>query len=333
MKALVLGGGSMKGAFQVGVIQAVLENGFEPEMVYGISVGSLNATFLANETGKQMAENNKIDWPLAGRKLLEFWIKNITQPQDISTLRSRVMLGMNTLMSRFDGIVDPSPLHQLIRKHLNDDYLRDTPVKVKAGAVNIETGEMKYVSTQDPHYVDFVYASSSIPMLMPAIEINDQLYLDGGLREVAPIREAIEDGATEIVLIGCHSPLLYQPEAINTRNLITLIERVRDITVNQIVNNNIQWAESYVDRSNLRGKPMKLTVVRPSTPLFLDLQHFNSEDISRLIIEGYRAGVESILNAEKGGDSSITDPAINGTAIRDSSRHGPLHTESNNVKS
>lgn len=78
---------------------------------------------------------------------------------------------------------------------------------------------------------------------------------------------------------------------------------------------------------------MKLTVVRPSTPLFLDLQHFNSEDISRLIIEGYRAGVESILNAEKGGDSSITDPAINGTAIRDSSRHGPLHTESNNVKS
>jgi NTE family protein len=55
MKALVLGGGSMKGAFQVGVIQAVLENGFQPEMIYGISVGALNATFLANEAGRQMA--------------------------------------------------------------------------------------------------------------------------------------------------------------------------------------------------------------------------------------------------------------------------------------
>jgi len=72
-------------------------------------------------------------------------------------------------------------------------------------------------------------------------------------------------------------------------------------------------------------------VVRPLTPLFLDLQHFNSEDISRLIIEGYRAGVESILKADKGGDSAVTDPAINGSAIRDASRHGPLHTESNNV--
>ena len=297
MKALVLGGGSMKGAFQVGVIQAILENGFEPDMVYGISVGALNTTFLANETGRQLKEKKEINWPSAGRKLLEFWIKNITQPQDISMLRSRVKLGMNTLMSRFDGILDPLPLHQLIRKHVHDEYLTTTTAKIKVGAVNIESGEIKYVSPQDSHFLDFVYASSSIPMLMPAVYIDQDFYLDGGLREVAPIRKAIEDGATEIVLIACHSPLLYQPEGLNARNLITLIERVRDITVNQIVNSNIAWAESYVDRSILRGKPMKLTVVRPSSPLVLDLQHFTSDDISRLIVEGYREGVETVKKA------------------------------------
>jgi NTE family protein len=297
MKALVLGGGSMKGAFQVGVIQAVLENGFEPEMVYGISVGALNATFLANEAGKQMHEKNAVQWPVVSRKLLEFWIKNITQPQDISMLRSRVMLGMATLMSRFDGIVDPMPLHSMIRKHVNDQYLHNSPVKLKVGAVNIGSGEIKYASPDNPQFMSYVYASSSIPMLMPAVEIEQQLFLDGGLREVAPIRQAIEDGATEIVLIACHSPLLYQPEDMNSRNLITLIERVRDITVNQIVNSNIAWAESFVDRSNLRGKPMKLTVIRPAAPLFLDLQHFTSEDISRLIVEGYRAGMEAVMAA------------------------------------
>ncbi|MCE7066810.1 patatin-like phospholipase family protein [Dyadobacter sp. CY326] len=296
MKALVLGGGSMKGAFQVGVIQAVLENGFEPEMVYGISVGALNATFLANETGKQLLEKKEVKWPLAGRKLLEFWIKNITQPQDISMLRSRVSLGMATLMSRFEGIVDPLPLHTLIRKHVNDAFIANSPVKIKVGAVNIGSGEMKYASPENRHFLSYVCASSSIPMLMPAVEIEQQLYLDGGLREVAPIRQAIEDGATEIVLIACHSPLLYQPEDMNSRNLITLIERVRDITVNQIVNSNVAWAESYVDRSNLRDKPMRLTVIRPAVPLFLDLQHFTSDDISRLIVEGYRAGIESIVN-------------------------------------
>lgn len=294
MKALVLGGGSMKGAFQVGAIQSVLENGFEPDMVYGISVGALNATFLANETGRQYMEEGKITWPLASRRLLEFWVKNITQPQDISTLRSRVMLGMNTLISRFDGLVDPAPLHLMIRNNVKDSYLKGSPVQVKVGAVNVQSGEIKYVTPQQPHFLDYVRASSSIPMLMPAIAIEGEMFLDGGLREVAPIRQAIADGATEIVVIACHSPHLYQPEGMNPRNLIMLVERVRDITVNEYANSNIIWAESYVDRSILRGTPMKLTVIRPVAPLVLDMQHFTSEDISRLIIEGYRVGIETL---------------------------------------
>ncbi|WP_159470623.1 patatin-like phospholipase family protein [Dyadobacter sp. 3J3] len=300
MKALVLGGGSMKGAFQVGAIQSVLENGFEPDMVYGISVGALNTTFLANETGRQHEEEDgKLNWPLAGRKLLEFWVKNITQPQDISTLRSRVMLGMNTLMSRFDGLVDPAPLHLLIRKNVKDKFLKNSPVRIKVGAVNVQSGEIKYVTPQEPHYLDYVRASSSIPMLMPAIAIGKEMYLDGGLREVAPIRQAIADGATEIVVIACHSPHLYQPEGMNARNLIMLVERVRDITVNEYANSNIIWAESYVDRSILRGVPMKLTVIRPVSPLVLDMQHFTSDDISRLIIEGYRIGIETLNKVEE----------------------------------
>jgi NTE family protein len=293
MKALVLGGGSMKGAFQVGAIQAVLENGFEPDMVYGISVGALNATFLANETGRQFEEEGKITWPLAGRKLLEFWLRNITQPQDISTLRSRVMLGMNTLMSKFDGLVDPAPLHVLIRNNVKDRYLKGSPVKVKVGAVNVQSGAIKYVTSQDPHFLDYVRASSSIPMLMPAITIGKEMFLDGGLREVAPIRQAIADGAMEIVVVACHSPHLYQPEGMNPRNLISLVERVRDITVNEYANSNIIWAESYVDRSVLRGIPMKMTIIRPVAPLVLDMQHFTSEDISRLIVEGYRVGIDT----------------------------------------
>ncbi|MDP5140823.1 MAG: patatin, partial [Spirosomaceae bacterium] len=33
MKALVLGGGSLKGSWQAGAIQAVLDTGFKPDMV------------------------------------------------------------------------------------------------------------------------------------------------------------------------------------------------------------------------------------------------------------------------------------------------------------
>lgn len=298
MRALVLGGGSMKGAFQVGVIQAVLENGFQPEMIYGISVGALNSTFLTHEASRQFKENGEIKWELVSRKLLEFWVKNITQPYDISTLRSRVSLGVSTLMSRFEGLLDTTPLHNLIARNIDIRLLRTAETKLKVGAVNIESGEMKYVTPQNDHFLDYVRASSAIPMLMPAIDIEGDLYLDGGLREVIPIRQAIEDGATEIVLIACHSPHLYQPEGLNPRNLITLIERIRDITINEVANSNIIWAESAIDRAILRGKSMKLTVIRPVSPLVLDLQRFTSEDISRLIVEGYKIGMETIKKKE-----------------------------------
>jgi NTE family protein len=298
MRALVLGGGSMKGAFQVGVIQAVIENGFYPEMIYGISVGALNSTYLAHEASRQMQETGKIEWERVSRSLLEFWVKNITQPTNISTLRSRVSLGVNTIMSRFDGLLDTTPLHDLINRTIDMNRLVDAAVKLKIGAVNIESGEIKYVTPENPRFLDYVRASSAIPMLMPPIDIDGNLFLDGGMRDVIPIRQAIEDGATEIVIIACHSPHLYQREGLNARNLITLIERIRDITINEVANSNIIWAESAVDRAVLRGKPMKLTVIRPPSPLVLDLQHFTSEDISRLIIEGYKIGMETIRKVE-----------------------------------
>ncbi len=300
MRALVLGGGSMKGAFQVGAIKAVIESGFEPEMIYGISVGALNSTFLVNEAGKQQVEKGVINWRQASRKLLEFWIENIKQPQDIAILRSKMLLGMNTLRSKFDGILDPTPLHEMIRNNIKAEYIVASPINCKVGAVNIQSGNIEYRDKSDPQFLNFVNASSSIPMLMPTVAIDGKFYLDGGMREVAPIRQAITDGATEIMLIACHSPLLYEPEGMNAQNLITLIDRVRDITVNQIVNSNIQWAESYVERAKTKGELMSLDVIRPDTPLVLDLQRFTSEDISRLLVEGYRVGLKT-LDQKKAG--------------------------------
>ncbi len=291
----------MKGAFQVGAAKAVFEDGFAPDMIYGVSVGALNAVYLVNEAGKQDLDRGQIDWPVAGRNLMAFWIKHITQPQDVAILRSRVSLGFNTLMSRFDGLLDPSPLHNLIRQHTDAFVLRNSPVRIKVGAVNITHGDIVYASPDDEFFMDYVRASSSLPMLMPAVPIGSKTdkFLDGGLRVVAPIHEAIRDGAKEIVLIACHAKQLYTRENFNSRNLISLIERVKDVTVNQIVNNDIEWAESYAERSVLRGDPIKLTIIRPEEPLLLDLQGFSSEDITRLILEGYKLGLDALKRGKQ----------------------------------
>jgi NTE family protein len=295
-KALVLGGGALKGAFQAGAVVALFESGFQPDVLYGISVGSLNAAFLTHDANRQMAETGRIDWPLAGRNLIELWIRNITGPQDVGLLRPRFSLGWNTLMSRFDGLLDNSPLHNILRKAIDPDVLRQGPVQLKVGAVDIISGDMVYADAQNPDFMDYLFASGAIPLLMPAVQIGGdhrRAFLDGGLREVAPIREAIDDGLTDIACIVCHARQLVN-QKFNYRNVLNLLDRVKDITVNQLVNNDIVWAERFADRIRHTGRPMHLSIVRPPEPFDLDLMKFTSEDISALIVRGYQAATDQL---------------------------------------
>lgn len=292
--ALVLGGGSLKGAFQAGAVMALFESGFVPNQVYGISVGSLNATFIANEAARQQTETGRVDWEKVGKALIEFWIRNITRPADVAVLRSRFRMGYNTLMSRFNGLLDNSPIQNLIRKTIDLDALKTGPVKLKVGAVDIIEGDMRYADATDPDFLDYIFASSSLPFLMPAVQIGGdhrRAFLDGGLREVAPLRVAIEDGATDIACVACHSKRIYN-EKFNYRNLLNLADRVKDITVNQLVNNDIAWAERFAEREHLHGRHLHLTIIRPTEPLYLNLMKFTPEDIGRLIVAGYQAGTD-----------------------------------------
>lgn len=294
MKALVLGGGSLKGAWQAGAIQAVLETGFKPDMVYGISAGALNASFITSESGTQFIETGKVDWELVNKKLISFWIDNITKPSDIGILKSRWMLGIETILSRFDGLLDTNPLHNKLKKYLNLTAIRRSPVRLKVGAVNINTGEMHYSDPTEEHFYDYLRASSSLPIIMPAIQIGGdhrQAFLDGGIREVVPIKKAIQDGATEIYAIATH-PRHRKMEPINYRSFLSLIDRIKDISVNQFENNDIDWAENYNESLvSIAGftlnKKITLKVIRPQEPIHIQLTSFTTEDIREAIKKGY----------------------------------------------
>jgi NTE family protein len=303
MKALVLGGGSLKGAWQVGAIQAVLETGFKPDMIYGISAGALNAAFMVNEAGLQYQKNQKIDWDLVNKKLMSFWMENITKPSDIGILKSKWSLGIDTLMSRFDGLLDTNPLHEKLKKYIDLTVLRRSPIAIKVGAVNINSGEMHYADPLEQHFLDYLRASSSLPIIMPAIQIGGDyknVYLDGGLREVVPIKKAIEDGANEIYAIATH-PKKREMESINYRGLLSLIERIKDISVNQLENNDIDWAEHYNESiMSVAGfsinKKIKLTVIRPDKTVHIKLTDFDLDTIKQIIKDGYTTGYTILKN-------------------------------------
>lgn len=305
MKALVLGGGSLKGSWQAGAIQAVLDTGFKPDMVYGISAGALNAAFIVNEAGRSYQENGVIDWQLVNKKLISFWINNITKPDDIGILKSRFQLGIDTILSRFDGLLDTNPLHERLREYITPALLRSSPIKLKVGSVNINTGQMHYAGPLDDHFMDYLRASSSIPVIMPVIQIGGDhrnAHLDGGLREVVPLKQAILDGATEIYAIATH-PEVDNKSDINYRNFFTLIDRIKDISVSQFENNDIEWAEHYNENILSLGgislnRKIDLKVLRPKDKLDINLTSFSTNEIKEMVKQGYEYAYEELKKSK-----------------------------------
>ncbi len=311
MKALVLSGGSIKGAFQAGAIHKLLDLGFRPDLITGISVGALNATFLAGSALKFPSDDpGGFSWKAIGQDLFKFWENNIHAPESLVIERPISQLVFAVLRSSFNGLLNNNPLKNLVRREVDLGTLRNSPVNIRVGSVNMNSTKIEYVSPQDVEselFFQHLMASTAIPILMPGERIHGLLHLDGGLRDVAPLKEAIRLGATEIVTITTQVKDL-DPIEFQHGNIMAYAERMMDVIVNECVNNDLDQATLYnnllqetkaqgVHLASLNDKKLiKLKVVRPATQINLDIQNFTRQEILDLLDLGYNSVPNDILN-------------------------------------
>lgn len=289
-QALVLSGGSIKGAFQAGAVKQILSEGFEPEIIHGISVGSLNGAFLTNLTGKY---DNNYNWPDLGDELVDFWLKDITKPESLVKKNSVLKLGWQLLWGKFESVLSTKPLKDLVYKTIDVDNFIKSNIDYTAGAVDLNSGSLKSFSKYDKELIEGVIASTTIPVMMPASLIGKTYYYDGGLREVAPLKSVIDKGATDIVVILCQSKDV-SAQNFDHGNIVHMVTRVMDIVTNETVNNDIRQTqkinEIIAGNSELtkegvfRGKKrVNIRLIRPDSELTLKIDKFDKKDIENMI--------------------------------------------------
>jgi NTE family protein len=294
--ALVLSGGSIKGSFQAGAIREILDRGFQPEAIYGISVGSLNGAFLTNGAGAAIRRGEKPNWKALGLELWKFWEERIKSPDAIVRKRSVFTLLWAIIRNRFDGLTDTQPLRDLVRATLKSENLSASPVIFKAGCINMASGEMVMGDKSSPQLVEYVMGSAAIPILMPLVQVSGAPLTDGGVRDVAMIGQAIDTGATRIVAILCQ-PQKLSVIAFSPGNLGRFVGRLLDIIVNETVNNDLATAERInalcpADGSPVMDGPLKgkrrvqITVIRPPEEVPIELDKFTSDDIRKAMEMG-----------------------------------------------
>jgi NTE family protein len=104
-RALVLSGGGIKGAYQAGAIVEVIERGFRPTAIYGISVGSINGGMLASYVGEQVLAGNRPDLLAAARKVEKYWHDSITDFKKLGRPRNKLVLLWEVLFGNFNGMI------------------------------------------------------------------------------------------------------------------------------------------------------------------------------------------------------------------------------------
>ncbi len=311
--ALVLSGGSVKGCFQAGAVLAVFESGFMPDIIYGISVGSLNGSFITNAAGKLYKAKGKLnanDWVTIGQQLRDFWFSEIKKPNDVAIQRSAVVDVWDILWNKFEGLSDTTPINSKVDAILDIPTMVQAPVKLHVGAVDFLSTTLLFSSPGDPDFISCLKGSIAIPIAMPpSISQKGEVLFDGGTRDVAPLGHAINIGAENIIGILCQSADLTpvnEGKAFSEKNLMDLANRIEDIIVNQNVKNDSEWItflnslltevkEKNYTLNTLEGyKLIKHLIIQPANELTINITSFTSADIQNNFNLGYQTAKEKL---------------------------------------
>jgi NTE family protein len=266
-RALVLSGGGAKGSFQIGAIEElVLNRGLDFEILCGVSVGALNASFLAQalfdpnhpEVSLQNLKNSFIT-------LRRLWLEEITGNQSVYFKRpggdAGIVLGA-------DSIYDPKPLKELLKKYLKPKSLAKSNRILKVRYVSLETGELKTADRKDPKIVDHVLASGTMPYYFPPVKIRKEHLVDGGIRDITPLSQAFQAGADAIYVIYASPFYVERQEFIENWtgtkiNAFTYLGRAVEIMINEIYRTDVEGARRL---NNIKENWAKVRNLLPEHP-------------------------------------------------------------------
>ena len=189
VRAVVLGGGGSKGAYQIGVWQALRELDLDYQVVTGTSVGALNGALMAQ--GEFDAAWN-LWWNMDNAQVME----GIPSGGNTPDSRLAVYRAFVREMVQKGGL-DISPLEETIRSILDEEKLRASGVEYGIVTVDMErfTPVRMFLRDMPPGSVaDYMIASAScFPAFKPRT-IEKARFIDGGYYDNLPVEMATQAG-------------------------------------------------------------------------------------------------------------------------------------------
>jgi NTE family protein len=214
--ALVLQGGGALGAFQAGVYQGLAEANLQPDWVAGISIGAINAALIAGNPPETRLDKLRAFWEQVTTQFVfdpfgvaRYWLRGDLGHVFLNRLRAGA-----TLLEGAPGFFKPrmpppnlappgtaeatswydtSPLRSTLERLVDFDRINSGEMRFSVGSVNIRTGNFVYFdSTTHKIGPEHIMASGALPPGCPAVEVDGELYWDGGLVSNTPLQWVVQ---------------------------------------------------------------------------------------------------------------------------------------------
>jgi NTE family protein len=237
-KALVLSGGGGRGAYHIGVLEALVEQGWMadgrgPDIIAGTSIGAINAAALASGLtiaqlkqrwlAMHTEEVHRLsnDLPAVTRPLMRFLLRSVltsdahggardTLPNEERELSAQGLFSrLSTLFhaTPFRSLLDTAPWRHTLGQWMNFERINgpDAPALLLA-ATELQSGALRVFCNRplegrpaDTIVLDHLMASSSIPIVYPWTAIGEEKYWDGAVLANTPLEPVIDLAGEEDV--------------------------------------------------------------------------------------------------------------------------------------
>ncbi len=249
-------GGGARGFAHIGVLKVLEEEGLRPDYISGSSIGAIIGALYA--MGYNAAEIEELclnlDW--------EDLTRDIHQRRELYIGQKRWLPYGNVEFELNDNWIPQLPSSVFVGNRINLELFRLTaaasqatdfdhlPIPFACNATNLITGQPKVF--RQGSLMQALRASMSIPSLVKPFEINDEIYIDGGVSQNLPIDILHKLGADKVIGIKVNSTLR---EKDNLNNLIEILDQTINIGITRNLNEHLDDCDLLIepDLTGLQG--------------------------------------------------------------------------------
>lgn len=223
--SLVLSGGGARGAFHLGVLQALDDANIDIASISGASIGSIvGASYLSGNSPKDILDI--------------FMSKEFKK-----SIKFRPLSG---------GVFSIDFNLPIIDKIINNyQNIEDLPKPLHVSITNINQGKVEYINRGKLR--ENLLASSAILPLFSAVKIGDEYYADGGIMDNFPLTP-LKNSPHKIVGVNLHPNATY-----NKSNLSSNLKRAIFLCWHSSVAKNAKQCDLYIAPKELVNFPILRT--------------------------------------------------------------------------